>query len=133
MITIRYVDLLLTILTGCAVGVTIALIVGVARLRGTLARVDAFLARASALVPEIDRVSVEVEHTLQSVRRLSDRAEQIAGDVEAMTSQTREAAVPLLKELGTQVELAVRTLRHLAALLAGAKAGLAAMGRSGAR
>lgn len=133
MITISYVDLLLTVLTGCAVGVTIALIVGTLRLRTTLARVDEFLYRAGALLPEIDRVSVEVEHTLQSVRRLSDRAEEIAGDVESMTSQTREAALPLLKELGTQVGIAVSALRHLAALVAGTKAGLAALGRSGAR
>lgn len=133
MVTIRYVDLLLTVLTVCGVGVTVALVVGVLRLRTTLVRVDDFLLRLGALLPEIDRVSVEAEHTLQSVRRLSDRAEEIASDVESMTSETRAATLPLLRELGSQVELAAGALRHLTALLVGARAGLAALGRSGAK
>lgn len=133
MITISYEDLLLTVLTACAVGVTVAVIAGTLRLRTTLTRVDDFLYRAGALLPEIDRVSVEVEHTLQSVRRLSDRAEQIAEDVETMTSRTRESTLPLLEELGSQVEVAVGALRHLGALLAGARAGLSALSRGGTK
>lgn len=130
MITMSYGDLLLSILTLCAVAATMAFVFGIARARITLGRFDSLLVRLETLVPEVDRLSREAEDALRSVRELSDTAGEIARDVESVASETRQAALPLLHELAGQAEAARLALRQVMALAVGAKAGLAALARS---
>jgi len=66
MITVSYVDLLLTVLTACALASTVALVLGMIRARATMARFDALLSRLEPLVPEVDRLSREAEEALRS-------------------------------------------------------------------
>ena len=129
MITIAYADLLLTVLTGCAVVATVAMIFGTLRARTTMGRVDSLLARLETLAPEVDRLSREAAAALRSVRALSDTAGEIAREVEDVTSETRRAALPLIHDLASEAEAARMAFRHLAALAVGAKAGLATLGR----
>lgn len=130
MITITYVDLLLTVLTVCAVASTVALVTGIQRARALAARMEAVLSRLEPLLPEVDRVAREAEETLRSVRSLSETAGDIARDVESVSSETRRAALPLIRELADEAMAVRLALRHLAALVVGAKAGLAALARS---
>jgi len=127
MITISYVDLLLTVLTACAVASTVALLSGVSRARSLAARLESLLLRLEPMLPEINRLSHEAEETLRSVRDLSQTADSIAHDVEHLTAETSRAATPLIQELAVEAEALRLALRHLAALVVGAKVGLAAL------
>jgi hypothetical protein len=130
MITITYVELLLTVFAACAVISTVALVIGIARARNTMARVDGLLARLEPLLPEVDRLSREAEEALRSVRELSEKAGVIAVDVESVTSEARRAALPLIHDLAEQTAALRVAMRHLIALGVGAKAGLVALARS---
>lgn len=130
MITITYVDLLLTVVTGCAIASTVALIIGLARARNTMTRVDSLLSRLEPLLPEVDRLSHEAEEALRSVRRLSDTAGEIARDVESVSSETRRTALPLIHDFAEQTAALRVAMRHLVALSVGVKTGLAALSRS---
>lgn len=100
MITISYVNLLLTVLTLCAVAVAAAVVIGINRARVTMSRLDTTLLRLEALLPEVGRLSREAEETLRSVHELS----QIAGEIRA-------------------------AMRQASAVIMGAKAGLTALTR----
>lgn len=129
MITITYVDLLLTILTGCGFAATVALIMGVGRARVLAARLDDLLARVEPLLPQVERLAREAEETLRSVRAVSATAGDIARDVERVTSETSRAAMPLIRDLADEAKALHMALRHVSALAAGAKAGIAALAR----
>lgn len=129
MITISYVDLLLTVLTVCAVVLTVALVIGINRAHRLAARVDHVVARLEPLLPELDRLSREAEETLRSVRAVSDAAGVIAGDVDRVTSAASRAALPLIDEIAVEAEAVRNALRHVSAIAAGARAGFAALAR----
>lgn len=129
MFNIGYVEVLLTVLTVCAVVVTAVLVAGITQARRTLAALDLTLERVTPLLPELERLSRETEETLRSVRELSRTAGDIARDVGRVTSETRRAALPLIDELGTQAKAVRMLLRHLTALAAGTRAGLAVLAR----
>lgn len=130
MVTITYADLLLTVLTICAVAVSVAVVVGINRARATLARLDVTLVRLEGLLPEVGRLSREAEQALRSVHGLTDTAGEIARDVESVASETRQMALPMIRELADQVAAIHTVMRQASAVIAGAKAGLAALGRS---
>ncbi len=130
MITISYVDLLLLVLTVCALASTVALVGGVASARRTMARLDSLLSRIEAGLPEGNRLVREAEEALRSVRQLSDSASDIARDVGGVTSEAKRAALPLIHELAEQSTAARIALRQLLALAVGMKAGLAAFSRN---
>ena len=130
MITISYVDLLLTVLTACAVASTVALVSGIARARTLASRLDAILLRLEPLLPEVERLSREAEETLRAVRDLSRTADAIAHDVERVTSETSREALPLIHEFAEEARAVRMAIRHLVALVVGAKVGLAALAGS---
>ena len=129
MVTIQYSDLLFTVITISVVCVSIAVVIGMLRLRLVLQRVDHVMQEAETLAPSLDRLLQESEKTLRATRQLSERATDIAEDVETLTTETRRAAAPLIRELGHHADNAIIPLRQLSALIVGAKAGLAAFGR----
>jgi hypothetical protein len=129
MVTIQYSDLLFTVITISVVCVSIAVVIGMLRLRLVLQRVDHVMQEAETLAPSLDRLLQESEKTLRAARQLSERATDIAEDVETLTTETRRAAAPLIRELGHHADNAIIPLRRLSALIVGAKAGLAAFGR----
>jgi ABC-type transporter Mla subunit MlaD len=129
MVTIQYSDLLFTVITISVVCVSIAVVIGMLRLRLVLQRVDRVMQEAETLAPSLDRLLQESERTLRATRQLSERATDIAEDVEALTTETRLAAAPLIRELGHHADNAFIPLRQLSALIVGTKAGLAALGR----
>jgi ABC-type transporter Mla subunit MlaD len=129
MVTIQYSDLLFTVITISVVCVSIAVVIGMLRLRLVLQRVDRVMQEAETLAPSLDRLLQESEKTLRATRQLSERATDIAEDVETLTTETRRAAAPLIRELGHHADNAIIPLRQLSALIVGAKAGLAAFGR----
>ena len=129
MITISYVDLLLTALTVCAVVLTGAVVLGINRAHRLASRVDRVLTRLEPLLPELDRLSREAEETLRSVRAVSDAAGEIASDVDRVTSAASRAALPLIDEIAVEAEAVRNALRHVSALAAGARAGFAALAR----
>jgi len=129
MITISYVDLLLTALTVCAVVLTGAVVLGINRAHRLASRVDQVLTRLEPLLPELDRLSREAEETLRSVRAVSDAAGEIASDVDRVTSAASRAALPLIDEIAVEAEAVRNALRHVSALAAGARAGFAALAR----
>jgi methyl-accepting chemotaxis protein len=130
MITITYVDLLLTVLTACAVASTLALVFGMRQARSTMARVDSLLTRLEPLLSEVDRLSHEAEEAFRSVRELSNSAGEIARDVESVTSETRRVALPLIHDLADQTAALRVAMRHLVALSVGVKTGLSTLARS---
>lgn len=129
MITITYVDLLLTILTACAVAATVALIVLAGRTRSLATRLEAVLTRVEPLLPEVERLSREAEDTLRAVRDVSATAGDIARDVERVTSETSRAAMPLIRDLADEAKALHMALRHVSALAVGARAGITALAR----
>lgn len=129
MITITYVDLLLLVLTVCAIASTVALIMGVVGARRTMTRVDSLLGRIEGSLPEADRLARETEEALRSVRQLTETAAGIARDVESVTSETRRALLPLVHDLAEQTTAARIAMRQLLALAVGIKAGLAALSK----
>jgi uncharacterized protein (DUF2252 family) len=129
MITITYVDLLLTVLTACAVASTVALVRGMSRAGTMAARVEQLLTRVEPMLPELDRLARETEETLRSVREVSSTAGDIARDVDRVTSEASKAALPLIRELADEARALRMALRHVSALAVGAKAGIAALAR----
>lgn len=130
MITIAYTDLLLTVLTVCAVILTVAVVAGVIRARATLRRLDRLMLRSEALLPEVARLADEATEAVQSVHEIADRTGGMARDLEIVTAEARDVALPVLRELQEQVSMFRSGLRHASALIVGAKAGLSALARS---
>lgn len=129
MITVEYGDLLLTVLTICAVVLTVAIASIALRVRRAISRLDAPVAKLDHLLPELERLAQEAGPTLRSLRALSESAGAVVDDVGTVTTRTREAALPLIRELSSSVEATQEVLRHLSAFAVGAKVGLSALHR----
>jgi hypothetical protein len=131
MITVEYADFLLTVLTVCAVLITAVIVPVVLRMRQALARLEAPVDRLTTLIPEIERLAIEGEQAIRSMRTLADAAGAIAQDVGSVTASTREVAMPLIEQLSSSVETTQTMVRRLTALAVGAQAGIAALRRTG--
>lgn len=126
MVTISYSSLMLTLLVVCAVVLTVGSLIALFRMASAATRLQRWIDRVE---PDVDEVLREGRATLHSAREVVDRAELIADDVEAVTSETRKAALPLVWEVAGTVNDAMIPLRHLSALMMGARAGLSALTR----
>lgn len=126
MVTISYGNVLLTMLFLCAVVLTVGALIALFRMASAAGRLERLIDRVE---PDVDDVLREGRETLRSAREVIDRAELIADDVEAVTSETRKVAVPLVWDVAGTVNDAMGPLRHLSALLVGARAGLSALAR----
>jgi len=119
MITLGYADIILTGVAMCAVVFTAAMVSAVLMLRSTSSDVR----RALQSFQELDA-------TLRATQRVADKAERILDDVEAVTDETRCSAIPVIRAVGRESEELLGLVRHIAALVAGARAGLGALGGS---
>lgn len=118
---------LLAVIAVCAVLVTYFVVALADRLRDTLDRWDRLEEALQTRLSAADEVMVDARGALQAIERTSETAESIGRDIGAVTTKARETALPALESVATLT----RTLRHVAALAVGIKAGLAAV--SGAR
>lgn len=125
MLTIQYTDLLLTILTLCGVTLTVAVVGAAVRARRLAARLDRVL---DQIEPRLPRLGDDLEATVQSTRRVAESAGRISDDLEAVSGETRQAAMPAIGRMADAVENVTEPLRHLSALVTGARAGLSALG-----
>lgn len=116
MITLRYADVLLTVGALCAVMLTAAAIGATLTLRSMAREVR----RALQSVKELDA-------TLRATQRVADKTERILADVEVIADETRCSAVPVIRAVGRETEELLLLVRHAAALVAGARAGLSAL------
>jgi len=127
MVTISYSSLMLTLLVICAITLTVGGLIALFRMASAAGRLERWIDRVE---PDVDEVLREGRATLRSAREVVDRTELIVDDVEAVTSETRKTALPLVREVAGTMNEAMVPLRHLSALLVGARAGLAALTRS---
>jgi len=119
MITLRYADIILTAVAMCAVVFTAAAVSAVLMLRSTCSDVRRALQSFEGL-----------DATLRATQRVADKAERILDDVEAITDETRRSAVPVIRAVGREAEELLVLVRHIAALVAGARAALGVLGGS---
>ena len=119
MITFSYADIVLTGMAMCAVVLTAAVVSAVLTLRSTSRDIRRGLQSFQGL-----------DATLRGTQRVTDKAERILDDVEAMTDETRRSAVPVVRAVGREAEELLGLVRHVSALVAGARAGLGALAGS---
>jgi transcription elongation GreA/GreB family factor len=72
------------------------------------------------LQPRVERIAEEAEMELKALHALTDKADQIAADVEGVSSRARRLVLPALSSAATIAE----PLRYASAALLGAKVGL---------
>ena len=115
--TITVTHVLLAIIAVSVAGMAVA----VFRLFSPVTRIarelESLCRCANELRPSIDGLLHEIERGLAQMRQVAQRADEIAGDLQAFSGSTRRLAMPLLTRLG--------------ALAAGTKAGLEAFRRLG--
>lgn len=133
MITIAYTDLLLTVLTLSVVAGAVFLVMFLSRARIVLGKAGKVLDDVDRLTPKLERIAEGSEESLRGLAKLSQRADRIAEDVEEVTDETRRVAVPIIREAAHHADNAMSSLRHISALVAGARAGLDAWNRRNSR
>ena len=104
MITLSFSDLLLTLLTFCALVVTVGLVFVIQSVRQTLA---------------------ELRQTLRETRRLAARVDGVVTDVGTVTTEVSRLGAPALRLM----QSFVGPMRHLLAFIAGLRAASAALTR----
>lgn len=96
----------LLILSAAAVIIAIAVVIVVAHVLPLLARVDTLVGEANATLQRVNRITGDVEGVVRDVRQLESRVN---------------------RSLGTVLDQVEPPLRLLSAVLAGARAGVAAL------
>lgn len=125
MISIRYSDLMLTIIAICFVAGTAGFLFLLIRLGSALAEWRLLTRKADALLPQFQRILDEVEETKKTLRRILKRTDEVTENIASVTSEVRQTVVPL-------VQLAGRcsgSLKKLPALLSGLQVGLSKLFR----
>jgi hypothetical protein len=125
----EYSDILLTLLTVCAVAVTVVAI----KLVATLSRFGRLAERIEMAVPQAERLLVDAQGSARSLERLTDRAHDVAEDAQLLTAEARRDLVPLVHRLSRSGNSAADGLQHVAALVAATKAGFRAFRDNGHR
>ena len=112
-----YANVLLTVLTICAVCGTAGVILVLLRLSSTLQHVERLMERLELMSPQLDRLLVDAQQSLDAAEELTDRIRDIADDAKAVSSVTRQALVPVIHRLSGTGNVAAQGLSHVAALV----------------
>lgn len=126
-----YTNVLLTVLTVCAVCGSAGVILVLLRLSSTLQHVERLIGRLELSAPQLDRLLVDAQQSLDAAEELTDRIRDIADDAKAVSSVTRHALVPAIHRLSDTGSVAAQGLSHVAAFVAATKAGISALSRNG--
>lgn len=118
--TFTFADVLLLVIAIAVVIITIVLIRLSTQLVRTAAEVERAARHLNYLQPRIERIAEEAELELKALHALTEKADQIAGDVEGLSSQARRLVLPALSSAATIAE----PLRYASAAIMGAKVGL---------
>ncbi len=111
--------ILLIFITVASVVAAILLAWMVVQLKQTLERVDGMIDYFDRTKPKIDRILDNVDGELVSLRSVTERVDNMAGDAEEMSGQVRDVVVPLVAQVGALTA----SLRYASAALVGVKAG----------
>jgi hypothetical protein len=122
-----YSDILLTLLTVCAVAVTVVAV----KLVSTLSRFGRLADRLDMAVPQAERLLVDAQGSVRSVERLADRAHDVVDDTKTISGEARDGLVPVIRKLSSSGNAAADGLTHVAALVAATRAGYRAFHENG--
>jgi predicted PurR-regulated permease PerM len=122
--TVTLVDVLLLILTASVVVAVVFVVRLALQLTRTTAEAEAMIRHINYLRPQIENILKEAEGELSDLRDVTQKVDDIAGNVGAITHQTTKLALPLL----TNASVLAKPLRYAGAALAGAKIGLQVLG-----
>jgi hypothetical protein len=125
-VTISYTAFLLTILTGVAVAALVYLIVVLARLNRTAARIEGLVGKTDELLASLKTLADESTHTVVVARGLLEEGHLVVADVAAASAHVRELAaggagqaltlfgrVKSILAIAAGVKTAIATVRNL--------------------
>jgi uncharacterized protein YoxC len=115
-------DVLLAVIALCAIVTAISLIRSTGRIAGSAAQLERSI---EMLSPRIDRALQESTELITEARAVIARLEEVARDTSEVSYETKQLAVPMIRDLGVLRE----GTRQLAGLVRGVQAGVSSLRR----
>ena len=122
-LTLRFTDILLFLLTACGCAAALYAIVLMRRMNDTLAQWQRTAHKLDEVLPHVQRLCASSEEAVRSVKGLADQGTRAVTDITEVTGQIREAAEEGLARLHGLMG----AMDAAAMLVSSFKAGLAAV------
>ena len=122
-VTINYTAFLLTIIAGAGIAALVYLIIVLARLNRTLARLDPVIERADAVLISLHTLAEEATVTVVAARHLVEESNRVVADVSEVSARLRDlSAGSALRTMSL-----IDRVKSFVAIFAGVKTALASV------
>jgi uncharacterized protein YoxC len=122
-VTISYTAFLLTIVAGVGIAALVYLIIVLARLNRTLARLDPVIDRAGTVLASLHTLAEEATVTVVSARHLVEEGNRVVNDFSVVSARMRDLAA---SDAGRALSLMER-VKSFVAIFAGVKTAMASV------